>query len=69
MYFLHRQLDVELNAVEDILEVGLLVHIKLKAKIQCRFGFEQLFKSKRNVLNLIGITSHVLDQLFLTGFP
>lgn len=27
---LDRQLDVELDAVEDVLEIGLLIHIKLR---------------------------------------
>lgn len=30
MDLLDRQLDVELNAVEDVFEIGLLIHIKLQ---------------------------------------
>lgn len=33
---LHRQLDVKLDAVEDILEVGLLIHLKLEKRRQTR---------------------------------
>lgn len=33
MDLLDRQLDVELDAVEDVLEIGLLVHIKLQNHI------------------------------------